>query len=235
MAVQLYQNGGSIQTTATAFTYPAPTTVLTFMSWIRADTASAWSTPVTSMVGVYGPTAPTTAMQMGCKTANRFDCWTWGGNTLVNSVGWTPVVNTWYHFAVTSSGTGTFQLYINGVLNNTATATQLGGNLTQFYINGYVGSGTGETGNISVDDVMLFNRLLSGNEIMTIYMARGFRDGIVQNLISRYTFDEGYPGQTPASLKDEAVTNAYMYPNAATPGPIYTAPIAMSNLRMAQG
>lgn len=125
-------------------------------------------------------------------------------------------INTWVHYAYTCTtssggvgvpGTQTHSLYINGVLNNTATNTlqATAGVPTMVYFNGYpVAAGTtgAESNNTAIDDVTYYDHLLSANEIVTIYNAFGQRDGIVNGLIARFDFNELPPGSTVAAGRD---------------------------------
>jgi hypothetical protein len=112
-------------------------------------------------------------------------------------------IDTWVHYAysctVSSNGVGTagtqiHSIYINGLLNNTASnAIQIAGSPTMIYVNGYPvipGSTGAESNNTKVDDVYYFNRLLSSEEIQTIYTTEGMSDGITYGLVGRYDFNE---------------------------------------------
>lgn len=231
MAVQVFTGGAALTSPTQIFGLSA-TTPCTIMAWLRATDASAWTTP-TSMVGVYGPAAPTSALQLGCWASGQFACWTWGGSPMVQATGFTSPVGSWDHYCITYDGT-TFRLYINAVLNNTTLSTQLSGILGRTYINGFPTSGTSETGNFSVDDFMLFDRQVSEDEIRTIYNLEGPRDGIVQGCLARYTYEEAPPGATVVAGVDITQTGATMTPGTGTPA-VYIASRAMTNLRSVQG
>ena len=230
MAVNVVTGGATLSSTAGVFTVSAQTPC-TLVCWLRANDSTVWAARV-SMAGVYGPASPTTAMQLGCWNANTLGVWTWGGNSLVASTGYTPPVGTWIHCAVTYDGTS-FRLYINGALNNTAASTQLAGNLGQTFINGFPTGGTSETGNFQVDDFMFFNRTLSQNEILTIMTAEGPRDGIVQGCMARYTYEEGAVGAAVVMGVDISPNKAHMTQGVGTTATYY-APRATSNLRRVQ-
>src|SRR5271167_1469898 len=121
-------------------------------------------------------------------------------------------INTWVHYAYTctvssngagTAGTQTHSLYINGVLNNTSSnANQIAGVPTLVYLNGYpiASANTGyESNTTGIDDVYYFNRLLSANEILTLYNTRGQRDGDAYGLIARYDFNELSSGSNVVS------------------------------------
>ncbi len=203
------------------------TGAFSMMFWVSPGTIARTSgnaSTATSMVGVYNgtpneSTATTTGMQMGINqgatTAGTWCCWTWGGTILVQSTAASAVANTWTHFAYTCTvssngvgvaGTQTHSLYINGALNNTASnALQIAGLPTMIFINGYpetaVTAGN-ESNPTQLDDVYLFNRLLTANEIQTIYATQGRRDGIAYGLVARYDFNERPSGTNVVSCVD---------------------------------
>lgn len=197
------------------------------MFWVSPGTIAAASgnaSTATSMVGVYNgtpneSTATNTGMQMGINqggsAAGTWCCWTWGGTNLVTSAAASALANTWQHFAYTctassngvgTAGTQTHSLYINGVLNNTATnALQVAGLPTMVFVNGYpetLATAGNESNPSQLDDIFLFNRQLPINEIQTIYQSFGQRDGIVSGLVARYTFTELTAGSNVVSCRD---------------------------------
>ena len=217
----------------------------TFMCWISGDSTvwGAGTTYTSSICGMYdgtynASTTPTTALQIGVKQLNPDGVyvWNWGGNVLVSTsptsgngaiTPYTPTANTWFHVAYScNTWTGTNQthlMYINGVLRASSTnALQTGGQLTQNYINGFpqVPPVTySETTNSKVDDVRLYSRQLSADEIMTIYNSRGVIDNIVSGLVAYYVFEEGISGQ-PANLVFDtsvSINNLIMQNNGGTP------------------
>ena len=124
-------------------------------------------------------------------------------------------INTWVHYTysctvssngVGTAGTQTHSIYINGLLNNTASnAIQVAGVPTMVYLNGYpvTAATTGpESNNTAIDDVYLFNRLLTPAEIQTIYTSFGQRDGVTYGLVARYNFNELPSGSTVVSCRD---------------------------------
>jgi len=233
MAVQTFTNGGTLSSVPAGFAYSAQLPC-TMMAWIRANDATVWADRV-SIAGVYGPATPTSAMQFGCISANTFGCWTWGGANLVSAIApYTVPTGVWNHYAVAYDGVSTFRLYIDGVLNNTTVSTQQTGSLGQMFVNGYPTGGQSETGNLSVDDVAFFGRELSQGEIQTIVSSLGPRDGIVQGLQARYTFEEGPIGAVVVTSLDLSVNRVNITPDAGTP-PVYATPFATNNIRQVQG
>lgn len=176
-------------------------------TWINAN----WGTGVIgSYVGIYGPATdvalggPVTAMQIGTQTGgNELTCWTWGGANLVQSAAgaMTAFNNIWVFITYTFDGVN-HRVYRNGVQLATTTNAQQAGFLNQVYINGYPGSGTNEVSAFQVDQIGVYRRALSPDEILTIYNAGGARHGITKDLICRYEFDELGQGSTATNVID---------------------------------
>lgn len=230
MAVAVFAGGGVLSSAASAFSVNA-IAPCTFSAWLYASDATVWQNR-TSMAGSYGPASPTTAIQLGCISTGNFGAWTWGGGTLVQAIGHAPVQQ-WNHYTVTYDGANNFELFINAVLVSTNVATQLTGNLSQMFINGYPTGGGSESGNFVVDDIVLFNRKLPLDEIRTLYTLEGPRDGIAAGLISRYTFDDGVIGSNLSTGWDISATRANLTPSVGT-APVYFTPKAMTNIRRVQ-
>ena len=125
--------------------------------------------------------------------------------------------NTWYHIAYTYDGTTHF-LYINGILNNTATTSQLSGTITSIYINGYPTGGTSETGLLSVDDISYFSRTLSSNEVLTAYTTAGGRDGITYGCTASILFSEGGVGAIATNCLDYTLNGNNLTPIGSATG-----------------
>jgi hypothetical protein len=166
-----------------------------------------------SLVGVYGPLTdvalgtPITGVQIGTSNgAGELTCWTWGGITLVGTATgvMTPFNNLWVHVVYTFDGT-THRVYLNGALGASQLDTvspQITGYLNQVYINGYPGGGVSEVASFYIDQYNLYRRTLAADEIGTMYYAGGARHGIMNDLISRYEFDELSSGSTASSIVD---------------------------------
>lgn len=100
--------------------------------------------------------------------------------TFTLSAGTPDLVGTLYHYVLTYDGVNTGKLYRNGVLvdtktNGTGAIVNTG---TPFYI------GMGQYGwKGSVDDVRVYNRVLSANEVSALYKSRAFtRAFVVENI-----------------------------------------------------
>ncbi len=133
----------------------------------------------------------------------------------INGLYITPV-NTWVHFAYTCTassngvgtpGTQTFNIYVNGLLNNTLSNANMSvaGVPTMIYLNGYPQTAANagyESNTTQIDDVRLYNRQLSAAEIQTIYQSAGARDGDVYGLVASYNFNELPVGNSVVSCRD---------------------------------
>lgn len=186
--------------------FPNSQSALTLMGWINYN---AWpSAASASMFGLYDGTAtasvsPTTAIQIGARNvANQLYAWTWGGNALVNTTAGSPTFTNgvWYHVAYTctalTGGTQTHTLFVNGAQVASNQVPNVAANLTQVYVNGYPQTlgGTGESSATIIDGISIYNRILSIQEIQTIYNCAGMRDGITYGLIARYSLNESNSG-----------------------------------------
>lgn len=98
------------------------------------------------------------------------------------STGVTMNNNTWYHLAFTTSYDGTnttAKIYINGVLNNTATQTGAQGSQAYpFTIGTWYPAGTDYPFNGSIDRVRVYNRTLTDTEISQNFNAQRSGYGI---------------------------------------------------------
>jgi prepilin-type N-terminal cleavage/methylation domain-containing protein len=79
----------------------------------------------------------------------------------------TLVANTWMYYAGTFDGAN-LKLYVNGVLKGTRTGAVVGNATSNFVIGGNYG-GPSETWNGMIDEVRLYNRALSADEVLNIY------------------------------------------------------------------
>jgi hypothetical protein len=204
MALQLYQattsNNGAFLSSYPASNLPNTTGAVTMCCWINSLD---WTTGTKSIIGMYDGILSTanTAIQIGSRTGTTgVVVWTWGGAILITSGANAALQpNVWVHVTYTctaiSGGQQTHRIYLNGLLVNTVTnSVQVAGVLTQTFVNGYpqpFASYSLETSTTQVDDLYVYNRILSDDEILTVYNTRGLRDGIVTGLVARYKFNEG--------------------------------------------
>lgn len=160
-------------------------------------------------------------------------------------------INTWVHYVYTCTvssggvgvvGTQTHSIYINGILNNTASnALQAtAGVPTIVYLNGYpvTAATTGpESNTTQVDDVLLFNRILSAAEVQTLFTSFGQRDGIVQGLVARYDFNELTSGSNVSAPRDYSGNgnNMALITNGTGTAPTYLVDYVNQDTRPPQG
>jgi hypothetical protein len=116
--------------------------------------------------------------------------------------------NQWYHVSATRSGS-TWKIYLNGVLIKTGTSDTTSLTLSNsFRIGTYSGAGAGPqyyfAGNI--DEARMYNRTLSANEVMTLYL-----EGV--GTTAPYTNANGNVG-----IGTTSPVNALTIYNATNPG-----------------
>lgn len=136
------------------------------------------------------------------------------------------VVGTWYHIVGTYDGVDV-KIYVNGVEEGSTART---GNLTSTTAPVRIGVGSGATSEEptdgTVDDIRIYDRGLSPEEILTIFASEGV-DGIIQNLQARWTMDEDSSGNTASGagfVKDTG-------PNGLNGTPTNTPTYATGQLR----
>ena len=171
----------------------------TQMVWLNK---AVWSgEPRRSMIGCYGPATIDTAFQFGINTSTNFSVWRWGGIPLINVANATLPTNQWIHFVYRWTGTNS-QLMVNNVVVDTTTEVPQSSNITQTWVNGFPTGGASETvGDYLVSDYRLYNRLLSFDEITTIYNLRG-KDHINFGLVGHWVFNEGNPNAAVSVIRD---------------------------------
>jgi len=83
----------------------------------------------------------------------------------VNVTNSTTVINNgiWYHYVITKTG-NSFSIYINGILNSSGNSTYLPYNSTT-----YCSVGGNPSADCEIDDIAMWNRVLSQSEITALY------------------------------------------------------------------
>lgn len=117
------------------------------------------------------------------------DIWAATGST---SIGTCPV-NTWTHVVVTRDASGNVNIYFNGALDSTNTGqnSDPGSNLLKIGASPTILT---EKFYGNMEDVRIYDRVLTATEVEIMYNANG-RDGIIDNLRHWWVFDEGYIDQ----------------------------------------
>lgn len=117
---------------------------------------------------------------------------------------------TWYHVAVTWTGTGTPVLYINGASVTVTTITTPTGSLVADAANDLILGNRIDGARVfdgRIADARIYNRVLSAAEMSTIYASKG-RDHIVGSLVRRFPLGPGRPGRAFAHpYVDHTVTS----------------------------
>lgn len=125
--------------------------------------------------------------------------------------------NAWYHVVVTSDGSGDRCLYVNGVCENSDTGQGFGQSQANFYIGGVASYDTNYfLGDI--DDVLIYNRALSAQEVQELYGGTVAAAPIVQ-------FSPVLAGRTyTPQFTTDLVSGVWM------PLTTYTGPVTNGNL-----
>lgn len=126
--------------------------------------------------------------------------------------------STLYHIATTNNlSTGAAAIYLNGSLDNSVGSGQTSTAASATFTLG-TRTGSGNYANVSLEDVRIYNRVLSAAEISTIYACRG-TDGIVNGLLNRWLLNENSQGTAASGagiLKDLTGNNNLTPSNSPT-------------------
>jgi hypothetical protein len=144
------------------------------------------------------------------------------GITLYNGLneGSTPLgssatlqVETRYHIVCTYDSSNNAQIYINGSLDNSGSGNDGSPSSNNISIGVRTGSSNYYDG--YVEDVRIYDRVLSAGEVETIYAVNGI-DEIVYSLLHRWLLDEKAPNSEASgvgSIKDNGQNQLNMTPN----------------------
>jgi hypothetical protein len=102
------------------------------------------------------------------------------------------VANTWYFVAASATFNVSSALYVNGLLESTSTCVDSPTGTT-LSIGGRNTAVVGDGLNGVLDDVRVYNRILTDNEVATIYACKGV-DRIYDGLVNRWLLNEGADG-----------------------------------------
>lgn len=148
----------------------------------------------------------------------------------------TIVRNTWYHVAITYDRTNVANdpiIYRNGTSINVVESNAPVGTADDNSGNSmYIGKKEDSTLYFdgTLDDIRIYDRLLSAEEILTIYTARA-TDNIVYGLVGRWMPNELAPGATVLSVIDLSPTG--VSPGTPENAPVYAEGILGSRHRIA--
>jgi hypothetical protein len=193
-----------------------------FMSWVRLETLPSvlLATEIFLAKGDAGATTKNYYMgvqQTGdlgfCLLSNN------GTGSITTTTTTAATVATWFHLACVYDGIDG-RMYFNGVQDGTPVA--LAGTLfgTTAFLNVARRSGGGGNYDGMLDDVRIYSRALTPNEIATIHGGRG-RDSITHGLVARYLLRESASGVAAAgvgSVKDLSANSLHLNPSAS---PVY--------------
>jgi hypothetical protein len=99
----------------------------------------------------------------------------------------------WYHAVATCIKGGVSNVYINGVFEATKATNADSPTLTTMTLGNRDNQPAGDALDGVIDDLRYYNRILSANEVSTIYACRG-SDNILYGLQARWLLDEGAEG-----------------------------------------
>lgn len=138
---------------------------VTISMWLKGD---AW----TADTRFYCPSSFATINQIGIRviTSGQVEVWTGGSAWLTLGTGFG--VGTWRHLAITFDTNCT--AYFDGVEKNTVAETwKLDAAAKMVFSGRFSGFGTGFDGRM--DDIRVFNRILTGDEITALASMRGYQ------------------------------------------------------------
>lgn len=116
----------------------------------------------------------------------------------------TITINQWYHIVGIWNGTN-ISIYVNGVLKNVAAAPKINHSNTDLFIGRNSWSSGGYL-NGTIDEVRIYNRFLSADEVSQRYNGADVRDG----LVAEFKFDENNGSKTAWGNSNVSMFNAQM-------------------------
>ncbi len=102
-----------------------------------------------------------------------------------------PTLNVWHHMFVTvDTGYNELKTYRNGVLFQTVDITALGSLDNAFDLRIGIGNGNGSDFQGTIDDVRVYNRVVSPTEVFALYACHADAADITSNLQGHWALDE---------------------------------------------
>jgi hypothetical protein len=204
--------------TSSNITLPNPIgTGGTLMGWVRMNS-------VTGTQGIFANGA-TGAFFFVQANGTDLECRLWVKNKEVTA---SAVLSsgTLYHMAFTWIADGartSNEIFLNGVSQASGSNASDSPPTGQFN----VGRVSTDYANVDVEDVRMYGRVLTADEIMTIYACQG-NDGMYTDLYYRWLLNEGAEGATASTFEDYIDDPIY----GLRPGVLYNSPTyAGSHLR----
>ena len=182
----IFCNGNDWATSTTSYTRNATDHSVSF--WARLDDSGA----------VRRPFGNTGAWEMRTSGTTLVDDLLQSGTT----ADFTMTVGTYHHIVMLIDVTNTdrFAYRDGGLVTSVTTATFAGVQIGTMNI-AVAPGGAGQGWFGALDDLRIYDRLLSAGEIETIYTCRG-TDGIIDGLAHWWPMDEGVEGATITNLVD---------------------------------
>lgn len=203
------------------------TSAVTYMCWVKLTALpTAGTGGAFSFIGRNFNAGGTYSWEFGVLTTGRPVAEVTTNSGMVDSTStFTMTTGTWYHCAATWDSTSqTTKIYMNGALSSSTSVpgTTISNTASSQFSIG-VNIGVGNTGatqflNGLIEDVRVYNRLLSANEILTISSLYG-QDYITNNLLIRYMLNEGASGTNVvvANIKDSSINKVALTNMVGTP------------------
>jgi hypothetical protein len=188
MAIEITSSAQIIRSStiipSSLFNFNNPLTITVWIrkgNWVESGLAK-------SLVGIYNVVA-SAGIQLGLYNS-AFAAWRYSGFNLTRVSSDTFIPNNWYFFTYIFTGTSS-KMYVNGILRNSTNVVTQNGGIEIFQINSFPFNPSFlETSNdFAVSDYRVYSRILSLDEIRTVYNSRG-RDSIVSDLKLRFPLNE---------------------------------------------
>ena len=179
---------GTAYVAVNANSLPADNVAKTISYWIKFPSAPTSAAVVFQMDNGNNGTYSGFHNLTGCSGVSM-GTWKWGGPFLVCTA--IPATNTWHHYVYTYD-TSTHRLYLNGNLITTGGGATQSTTPNEAYINT-----AGEHFSGLIDDVRVYNRALSGDEIKRLYKIGATlkigetisNDSLKKGLVGHWSFD----------------------------------------------
>ena len=144
------------------------------------------------------------------KRTNRIAVWGWGGIIIVDDP--TSPTSGWHHVVYTWSGSAR-QLFVDGQLKNTSGNSPSSGNMDEILISGWNPATNSEAWSGIIEELRVYNRVLSNEEIQELYLKHGGAM-IINGLVAWFKFLEGHEGvaipTTPNLVKDYSINGNHL-------------------------
>jgi len=201
-AMEFDGSGDYVYLTASSNFIPSENNSITLTVWVKANSISA--NPISNrIINIHRGSIAGSSLALSLGSGNKVQFYNHSGlstNSWVNTVS----VGNWYFIALTYDGTS-FQKYFNGNIDgSTITESLLAGGSYPAYIGSYDGNGAFING--SIDDVRIYNRALSEQEVKDLYNSTKGGKVNVTNTGAGTTLADGLVGHWTFDGKDVTTT-----------------------------